>query len=79
MRVWQALTQAHVQAHPCQRPTRQNGAGAEPAGTRGLPAWGSTAQLQQPESPIQPGREWARGQAKDGDLAKHLTKVSGGG
>lgn len=49
------------------------------AGTRGLPAQGSMAQLQQPESPIQPGSERARRQAKDGDVAKHLMKVSGGG
>lgn len=49
------------------------------AGTRGLPARGSMAQLQQSKSPIQPGSEWARSQAKDGDVAKHLMKVSGGG
>lgn len=49
------------------------------AGTRGLPAQGSTAQLQQPESPIQLGSEWARAQTKDGEVAKHLMKVSGGG
>ena len=30
--VWQALTQEHVQAHPRQSPTWQNGVGAEPTG-----------------------------------------------
>lgn len=49
------------------------------AGTGVFPGWGSVAQLQQLESPIQPSSEWARSQAKDGDAAKHLMKVSGGG
>jgi len=49
------------------------------AGARGLPARGSTTQLQQPESPTQPGGERTRSQAEDGDVAKHLKKVSGGG
>lgn len=49
------------------------------AGTGVSPGWGSVAQLQQPESPIQPSSEWAWSQAKDGDAAKRLMKVSGGG
>lgn len=48
------------------------------AGTRGLTAKGSTAQLQQCPSPVQRGSKWARSQADDGDVAKHLMKVPGG-
>lgn len=39
------------------------------AGASGLSARGSMAQLQQPKSPIQPGSEWAKSQAKDEDVA----------
>lgn len=49
------------------------------AGASGLSARGSMAQLQQPKSPIPPGSEWAKSQAKDEDVAKHLMKMCGGG